>query len=193
MTLFILLLPWLAVTAYLVVMIRVPKGLLPQARWDTPPPPVSIIVPARDEETNIVPLLESLTALRYPDLEIIVVDDQSSDRTREVTLEASRSRGWTIRLLEGKPLPPGWFGKPWACHQGSLEANGDLLLFTDADTIHAPDLLDQAVRTLLQEEADALTVVGKQMMGSFWERLLQPQFFALLAFRFPRTGVTRGP
>jgi chlorobactene glucosyltransferase len=72
-------------------------------------------------------------------------------------------------------------------------AGGELLLFTDADTVHEPDLLRRAVAGLLEEEADVLTLIGRQLMGSFWERILQPQFFFLLAFRFPRSGTPRKP
>lgn len=194
MDLFLLTLPWLLVAVYLVVMVRVPRKLPPSSPWEAgAAPPVSIIVPARNEEANIGALLTSLAETRYPDFEIIVVDDESSDGTKGLVDRASPGRARGLRLLEGKPPPPGWFGKPWACHQGAQEAQGDLLLFTDADTVHHPELLSQTVQGLLREEADALTIIGRQIMGSFWERLLQPQFFALLAFRFPRTGTPKKP
>jgi chlorobactene glucosyltransferase len=77
-------------------------------------------------------------------------------------------------------------GKPWACRQGFAAAEGRLLLFTDADTRHAPELLDRAVRGLEEEAADLLTAVGRQVMGTFWERLVQPQIFFMMLVRFPR-------
>jgi chlorobactene glucosyltransferase len=164
------------------------QGALDGAQW----PLVSVIVPARDEEENIEACVSSLAASAYPAFEIIVVDDGSRDRTAEIVRGLSPGHARRIHLLHGEPLPEGWFGKPWACHQGALQARGDVVLFTDADTVHHPTLLAQAVRSLLEEDAHALTVVGRQVMVTFWEKLLQPQFFMLLAFRFPRVGVPRG-
>lgn len=152
---------------------------------------VSVIVPARNEEENISTLLASLTAMKYPSFEILVVDDQSEDRTGEIVAKREAGNARALRLIGGAPLPEGWFGKPWACHQGARAARGDLLLFTDADTVHDPRLLAQSVAGLEVEEADALTLIGQQIMGSFWERLLQPQFFILLGVRFPRAGSPR--
>jgi chlorobactene glucosyltransferase len=194
MELLLLTLPWTVVVLYMVVMVRLPPRLPPPGAWDErAPPSVSMIVPARNEEGNIGKLLHSLARTEYPDFEIIVVDDESEDLTRDRVRESPPGNAGRIHLVDGAPPPEGWLGKPWACHQGALEAKGDLLLFTDADTVHAPGLLSQGVRALLDEEADVLTVVGRQVMGSFWERLLQPQFFALLVFRFPRAGTPRGP
>lgn len=196
MDLFLLCLPWLTVGLFTVLFVRIPPRLPPFARGATGgTPTVSIVVPARNEEENIRTLLSSLTALCYPSFEVLVVDDQSEDRTAELVagLVANGDPGGapTLRLLRGAPLPEGWFGKPWACSQGARAAEGDLLLFTDADTVHGPDLLARAVAGMLAEDADALTLIGRQVMGSFWERLLQPQFFALLAARFPGAGTPR--
>src|SRR5204862_4476465 len=76
----------------------------------------------------------------------------------------------------------------WACWQGVREAQGELLLFTDADTVHGPALLGRAVAGLAQTDTDCLTVIGRQIMASFWERLVQPQVFTLLAIRYPDMG-----
>ncbi len=189
MDLILLTLPWTLLTLYLVVRVRLPRPLPPPGEWrEGEAPFVSIVVPARDEERNVSSLLASLAATEYPKFEVIVVDDQSSDRTPELVEGAPRRNAWEIRLLRGETPPAGWFGKPWACFQGAKAAGGDLLLFCDADTVHGPMLLGRTVRTLLESEADALTLLGKQVMGSFWERLLQPQFFMLLGLRFPRAG-----
>jgi chlorobactene glucosyltransferase len=194
MMLLLLCLPWILVGLFMVLFVRVPRRLPPLEEWGGEgAPSVSIIVPARNEEANLPNLLSSLAATRYPDVEIIVVDDESQDRTRELAEGAPAGNARGIRVIQGEPPPEGWFGKPWACHQGSNVAQGDLLLFTDADTVHEADLLGRAVQGLLREEADALTVLGRQLMESFWERLVQPQFFMLLAFRFPRTGVPKRP
>ncbi len=194
MDLFLLCLPWLLVGLYMVLFVRVPPELPPvDPRGGEPAPPVSIVVPARNEEENIPALLSSLTALEYPDYEILVVDDESDDRTPELVEGTPPGNARSLRLVRGDPPPEGWFGKPWACFQGARAARGSLLLFTDADTWHAPGLLAGAVAELEAEGADVLTVIGRQVMGSFWERLLQPQFFMLLAARFPRSGTLRKP
>jgi chlorobactene glucosyltransferase len=194
MDLLLLCLPWLLVGLYMVLFVRVPPEL-PRLdpRGGESAPRVSIVVPARNEEENLPALLSSLTALEYPDYEILVVDDESEDRTPELVERAAPGNARTLRLIRGNPPSDGWFGKPWACFQGAREARGGLLLFTDADTCHEPGLLAKAVAELESGEADVLTLIGRQVMGSFWERLLQPQFFMLLAARFPRAGTSRKP
>jgi chlorobactene glucosyltransferase len=195
-TVALLSLPWVALILFAVLRIRLPPELSEAEGEDSASPPqISIIVPARNEEENIQACLTSLVASTYPEKEIIVVDDESEDRTAERVRElASQThRRDLVRLIPGRPLPPGWLGKPWACQQGARQARGDLLLFTDADTVHGRHLLARAVQELRREEAHALTLVGRQIMGTFWERLLQPQFFALLAFRFPRTERAKPP
>jgi chlorobactene glucosyltransferase len=191
--------PWVFLALYLVVRVRLPRPL-PCSRMagaglvkpggrpvgpESATPFVSVIVPARNEQRNIEECLGSLTAMDYPEFEILVVDDQSEDDTATLARAADPGRSRALTVLEGGPLPAGWFGKPWACWQGAKAARGDLLLFTDADTIHGPRLLARAVAGLREDDADALTVLGRQIMGSFWERLVQPQFFVLLLLRYP--------
>jgi chlorobactene glucosyltransferase len=149
---------------------------------------VSVIVPARDEAHNIARCVASLGASAYPDFELIVVDDRSADGTGALARGAGPGRARSLRVIDGAELPAGWFGKQWACWQGVQAASGELLLFTDADTVHAPELLARAVAGLERERADCLTVIGRQIMESFWERLVQPQVFTLLAVRYPRMG-----
>ena len=100
--------------------------------WDSPPT-LSVIIPARNEAHNLPTLLRSLAAQPLKPREIIVVDDGSTDRTAEF----ARELGATV--IASQPLPEGWRGKPWACHQGAQAATGDLLLFVDADTWFEPD------------------------------------------------------
>ncbi len=135
---------------------------------------------------NIEACVSSLTSSLYPAFEVIVVDDRSEDGTAELARALDAGSARRLRVLDGTELPPGWLGKPWACHQGARVAEGDVLLFTDADTRHHPELLARAVAGAREESADLLTVVGRQLMETFWERLVQPQIFMLMLFRFPR-------
>lgn len=178
----LLALPWLALLVFLVFVVRLPREipLGPPART----PSVSVIVPARNEAVNIDTLLGSVTASTYPDFEVVVVDDRSDDGTGTLARAHARGTARRITVVDGVELPEGWLGKPWACRQGARAATGDLLLFTDADTVHAPDLLARAVAAMEEDGADVLTVTGRQLMGSFWERLVQPQIFLTMVFRF---------
>ncbi|MFP3948308.1 MAG: glycosyltransferase [Gemmatimonadota bacterium] len=149
-------------------------------------PFVSVIVPARNEAANIETCLLHLAASRYPRFEILVVDDRSEDETGALARAVDSRSADRLQVLDGRPLPEGWLGKPWACWQGYAAASGDLLLFTDADTRHAPELLERAVRGMEQDDAAAVTLMARQLMESFWEKVVQPQLFALLAMRFSR-------
>lgn len=194
MSLVLLLVPWMLVGLYAALVVRMPPRLRERPAFPKGPAPlVSVIVPARNEEATVGACVTSLAVQEYPAFEILVVDDQSTDGTAGVVRRTPPGNAQKLVVLEGKPLPPGWLGKPWACAQGAAQAGGSLLLFCDADTSHEPSLLGRAVAELLAAEADALTVVGRQIMESFWERLLQPYFFMLLAFRFPRAGRVLGP
>jgi chlorobactene glucosyltransferase len=153
--------------------------------------PVSVIIPARDEEATIGTVLESVMESSYDSLEIIVVDDRSTDETAAI-VRACASRDSRIRLVEGEEIPPRWFGKPWACHQGYRAATTDILLFTDADTIHGPDLIGHAVGALHARKADLLTVAPHQLCLGFWERVIMPQVWALLGVRYHPRTVNRG-
>ncbi len=197
MTLPLLLLPWMVLGLYAALVIRMPPRLPRRPPSPDSPgevsPLVSVIIPARNEEVSIGACVASLTAQDYPAFEILVVDDQSTDGTAEAVRQLPKGNARKVEVVEGRPLPPGWLGKPWACAQGAARAQGSLLLFCDADTTHEGGLLGRAVGELLETGADALTLVGRQLMESFWERVLQPQFFMLLAFRFPRAGTVLGP
>jgi chlorobactene glucosyltransferase len=150
---------------------------------------VSVIVPARNEAATIRTLLGSLLATRYHPVEIVVVDDRSTDDTAAVISTFSDPR---LRLIRGDELPQGWYGKPWACYQGFRAARGSLLLFTDADTHHHPELLGRAVGALSQQGAGLVTVSPLQRCVTFWERVVMPQIWFLLALRYHPPAVNRG-
>lgn len=142
-------------------------------------PLVSIIVPARDEAANLPRLLGSLKSLDFPATEIIVVDDCSTDDTAKV---AEREGA---RVIRGRALPEKWRGKQWACWQGAYHAQGDLFLFTDADTDHAPDSLKRAVQDLVGSGASMLSAMPYHEAKDLWERLLGPFHLLLLAMTAP--------
>ena len=144
-------------------------------------PLVSVIIPARNEARNIERCVRSVLATTYAPIEVIVVDDRSTDGTAEIVEPATGNR---VRLVRGAELPAGWFGKQWAIVQGYRVARGELLVFADADTRHEPELLPRAVRGLQTERVDLFTVLPRQEMRSFWERLIQPHVFVALESRF---------
>ncbi len=188
MLLFVLLcLPWIAWGVLFFGVVRKPPRL-PSRTVGPGAARVSVVIPARNEAHNIRRCVASLAASHYPDFEVVVVDDGSEDGTAEAARSAGAVGAGRVEVVRGEPLPPGWFGKQWACWQGARRATGERLLFTDADTVHAPDLLGRAVAELEASGADALTLAGTQLMGTFWEKLVQPQVFTLMAARYPRMG-----
>jgi chlorobactene glucosyltransferase len=147
---------------------------------------VSVIIPARNEATTIATVIRSILDTSYSPVELLVVDDRSSDETAAVV--ESLPADPRLRLVRGEALPDGWYGKPWACFQGYRHARGELLLFTDADTRHHPVLLAHAVGAMEQENAALVTVSPTQRCVTFWERLVMPQIWFLLSLRYhPRT------
>ena len=143
-------------------------------------PLLSIIIPARNEARNIERCVRSVLATAYSPIEVIVVDDRSDDGTAEMVEPATGKR---LQLLRGVEPPAGWFGKQWAIMQGYRVAKGELLLFTDADTKHEPELIPRAVGALQAERVDLFTVLPRQEMRTFWERLIQPHVFFALGAR----------
>lgn len=109
-------------------------------------PSVSIIIPARNEELNIGRLLDSINAQERKPSEVIVVNDNSTDLTKEISL----SKGATV--IDSLPLPQGWLGKPWACMQGAKSANSDLLVFLDSDTVLEEGGLIKILDTFTEDE-----------------------------------------
>jgi chlorobactene glucosyltransferase len=154
-------------------------------------PLVSVIVPARNESATIETVVRSVLASTYQAVELVVVDDCSTDDTAAIVQRIATEDG-RVRLVRGAPLRDGWYGKPWACLQGYRAARGSLLLFTDADTKHQPELLGRAVAALQLERADLLTVAPRQLSVTFWERLVMPQIWLLLALRYHPERVNRG-
>ena len=154
---------------------------------------VSVIIPARNEEHNIAECLRSILGNIYSRFEVIVVDDQSTDRTGEIAREIS-GHDPRVRVVLNTALPDGWLGKPWACATGAEHASGDILCFTDADTLHRPDALVRSINAMSRREADLFSIYSGQRFETRWERIIQPHVFALIALRFGGTEtVTRSP
>ncbi len=163
--------------------IGLPEGSLPE-----PHPLISVIIPARNEQRNIHRCIQALLSQTYPNYEIIVVDDHSTDETpqilSELTITISR-----LRVIQGSELPPGWAGKPHALVQGAAAAQGEWLCFMDADTFAEPGLLMSTYRTAINSQADMFTILTDQELGSFWERVVLPLVFLGLSYGFPAERV----
>ena len=157
-----------------------PEFLIPEVAV----PDVSIIVPARNEEANIGDCLKSLTSQTGVVFEIIVVDDGSTDRTREIAQSLAR-----VRVISPEPLlkdtTKAWTGKNNAVLAGAKEAHGRWLLFTDADTVHQPGSLARALAEAKRAGADLLSYSPEQVVVTFPERAVMPVIFAELAARYP--------
>jgi glycosyltransferase involved in cell wall biosynthesis len=139
-------------------------------------PDVSVIVPARNEEACLGACLDSLLAQTGVDFEIIVVNDQSTDRTREIA--ASRSG---VRVIEAGPLDPGCSGKCNAAQSGADIARGGWLLFTDADTVHLPGSLKRSLREARQHQVALLSYSPAQEVHGLIENAVMPVIYAELA------------
>lgn len=134
---------------------------------------VSVLIPARNEEHNILNLLVDLQKQTYKHLEIIVFDDQSTDQTAELVSEIAKFDA-RVRLIQSTNLPDGWLGKNWACHSLGKEAKGDFLLFIDADVRLDENAVSGSLGYLKRTNSKLLSVFPKQLLFSFGEKLVVP-------------------
>lgn len=145
----------------------------PPSDLPAPAPFISVLIPARNEEKRIRPCLGTLVDSNYPHLEILVLDDHSSDGTAD--LVQKRAQGDSrIRLLAGQELPSGWTGKAWACHQLAQAAKGEFLVFVDADTRFSDITLSQAVSLAVNQKADLISLWPYLEAKSWSEHLIIP-------------------
>ncbi len=151
-----------------------------RATSDAAMPEVSIIIPARNEEANLAACLESLTAQSGVPYGIIVVDDASTDRTREIAQSFAE-----VQVISPGPLPESCTGKNNALIAGAKQARAPWLLFTDADTVHQPGSLARALAEAKKEQADLLSYSPQQVVVTFTERAVMPVTFADLAAQYP--------
>jgi hypothetical protein len=144
-----------------------------------------VIVPARNEEACLGACLESLTAQTGITFEIIVVDDGSTDGTREIAQSFPR-----VRVVDPDPLPPGWSGKNNALVAGAAAARGDWLLFTDADSVHRTGSLARSMAEARQQKAALLSYSPEQEVHGLWEKAVMPVIFAELAASYRPSEVS---
>jgi len=139
-------------------------------------PLVSVLIPARNEERNIGRCLKSVLNQDYPNFEVLVLDDNSSDRTAEIVGEMVE-KDHRVQLLKGKPLPEGWAGKCFACHQLSRNAHGSWLLFIDADTFSEPHMIRSTLNLAIMSNAAMLSGFPRQKLYGITEKIVIPILF----------------
>ena len=156
---------------------------------DIPPLPsgkiakISIIIPALNEEETIAPALASVLSLDYKNLEIIVVNDRSTDRTGEI-LDKTAERYPQVKVFHKKNLPPGWLGKNHALQFGARQATGEFLLFTDADIVMEKTTLLRAINHMQKEELDHLSIIFKADVPGGLLRMVLLEFGGALMWKF---------
>ena len=138
-----------------------------------PPCLVSLLVPARNEEDRLVRCLDSLTSQQYSNLEILVLDDQSTDRTPEIVDDFVKIDA-RVKLITGRDIPSGWVGKHWACSQLAKIAKGDYILFVDADTILSQGAISASLRLARRKKSDLLTLIPKREALCLAEKFMFP-------------------
>ncbi len=163
------------------VVIR-PKAGLPKSNAR-----VSLLIPARNEEGFIGNCLRSLINQDHDNMEIIVLDDHSTDRTRAII----ESHGAKVKLVSGKPIPAGWTGKNWACHQLSMQATGDVLFFIDADAILEPAAISSVLSVMRTENVDMVASLLRNQGTSFSSSILLPIVNHAILALFPASLIHR--
>lgn len=148
------------------------------------PPRVTAIIPAKDEESTLEGCLKSVASQSYPNLEVLVVDDRSTDGTPEIARRFARTDP-RFRVLTLTELPPGWTGKTHALQVASREARGDWLWFLDADTRHQPDNLAIVLQYALGHDAAMASLLLELRCETFWEKVVQPLAGIVLIQSFP--------
>jgi chlorobactene glucosyltransferase len=153
-------------------------------------PRVSVIVPARNEARNIRRCVASLLGQSYPDVEIIVADDGSTDATPEILAELQRGAGGArLRVIAVGELPTGWAGKPHAMAVGATVATGEWLLFTDADTVHRPGALAWAVQEAQQRKADLFSGIAQMEFADWSSHIIMPVVVMGITTQYPPARV----
>ncbi|MDH3975690.1 MAG: glycosyltransferase family 2 protein [Deltaproteobacteria bacterium] len=154
------------------------------ARLPEKPPKVSIVVPARNEERYIYQAVTSFCSQDYPDYEVIVVDDGSTDATPALLEELTRKFSH-LKVIKGEEPPPGWLGKPNTLERGRKEAGGEWFLFVDADVIYDPQLLSKTMSHTLHEKADMMFLGPTFLTKGILEATLMSTLYFLATAAYP--------
>ncbi len=144
-------------------------------------PGLSVIIPAHNEEKDLGKCLLGVVANNYPNLQVIVVDDRSTDKTPQIASEFANScpTGYEIKIITNTETPHGWAGKNYALNKGFEASSGEYILFLDADTMPKAGLLDSAVNYMVANQVDMLTIVPQPIYRSFWDRLMNAYIVSL--------------
>lgn len=153
--------------------------------------PVTIMVPARNEERCIEACVRSLCDQDYANLQVIVLDDGSTDATPQILARLAAAYPERLTVMQGTPLPDGWVGKSWACHNLAQRATGDVFIFTDADTVHGPQMTRAAVDMLDHGGYDMFSLVPYEELGTFAEHLVVPMVHVLYFAYLPNDLIHR--
>lgn len=154
---------------------------------------ISVCIPARNEENVLGNLLSSLENQDWPEYEVHIMDDQSSDMTYSIAESYQKKYPGTYFVHRGQDKPDDWLGKPWACHQLSKKCDGNILLFLDADTKVKPDMLSRLASSFDIHHIDMLTIWPQQELQTFWEKVLIPIVYHALLTLLPAIYVYRDP
>jgi len=154
------------------------------SRISKPEPLISVLIPARNEEQNIKTCLKSVQRQDYPNFEVVVLDDNTTDRTYQI-VERIAAKDKRVRLIKGKPLAPGWAGKPFACYQLAENGKGSWLLFIDADTTCERHMLRSTLKVALDLDLSLLSGFPRQMAESLPEKLALPMMYFFLMTWLP--------
>ncbi|MDX2136837.1 MAG: glycosyltransferase [Chloroflexota bacterium] len=157
-----------------------------------PPSKVSICIPARNEARVIRDTAQALLAQSYPHLEILILDDHSTDGTGDLARAAANGDA-RLRVIGGAELPDGWHGKNWACQQLGEAATGDWLVFTDADVRWRTDAVSALIAQAERTQADLLTVWPTQTTVTWSERLVVPLMALVVLGYLPALAVHHAP
>ena len=178
----------LACWVYFLILISWSITRSPKLEWSAryrikSKPMVSIIVPARNEGRAISKCLQSLLSQDYDNYEVIAVDDSSTDNTFSIISDLSKNNH-ILTPIKCPPRPDDWVGKNWACFQGYKKSTGEILLFTDADTVHRSDVLSSAINTMIHDKIDALTLVPKLLCQDIITKVTLPVLSVFLHSRY---------
>lgn len=156
-------------------------------------PSVSICIPARNEEATIERCIRSALYQQYPNFNVAVLNDQSTDRTPAILNRLKDEFSNKLTIIDGRPKPEGWVGKPWACHQLAEATGGEILIFIDSDTWLEPSAIARTVRTMGQNVLDFLTLWPVQILQSFWEKNIIPLIYFTLFTLLPVRYIKHSP